>query len=54
MLKTYRIIPSSNSMLPVAPSDPSGGEVAQLKARITELEAENARLLEKKDAAANP
>ena len=30
---------SGNSMQPVAPSDPSGGEVAQLHAKIEELEA---------------
>ena len=44
---------SGNSMQPVAPSDPSGGEVAQLNERVTELEAENARLLEQKGATAN-
>ena len=30
---------SGNSIQPVAPTDPSGGEVAQLNARIAELEA---------------
>ena len=45
---------SGNSMQPVAPTDPSGGEVAQLNARIAELESENARLVEPQGATADP
>jgi hypothetical protein len=45
---------SGNSMQPVAPTDPSGGEVAELNAKIAELEAENARLLAMQTAPADP
>ncbi len=43
----------ADSPVPSSPS-PSGGEVAQLNDRITELEAENARLLEQQGAPADP
>ena len=43
---------SDNSMLQVAPTDPSGGEVAKLNARIAELEAENATLSGQKSVSA--